>query len=151
MNLKPVNLLLSLAFVLGVFIGVTVIPKEQTQIVDSVVSGVYFSPSDGCAEQVIFWIDNANSSIHILIYSFTLDIVADALIRAHSGNTQISMVFERENIAQSGSEYPRLIDAGIDVRGDTNSEFMHDKVMIVDGKVVLTGSFNWTSNAQNEQ
>jgi phosphatidylserine/phosphatidylglycerophosphate/cardiolipin synthase-like enzyme len=27
---------------------------------------------------------------------------------------------------------------------------MHDKIMIVDGKVVLTGSFNWSNNAENE-
>jgi phosphatidylserine/phosphatidylglycerophosphate/cardiolipin synthase-like enzyme len=27
---------------------------------------------------------------------------------------------------------------------------MHDKIMIVDGKIVLTGSFNWSNNAENE-
>lgn len=149
MNLKAVGLLLSVAFVFGVFIGATVFPIVQTRIVDSVVFGAYFSPNHGCTEQVVSWVDNANSSIHILIYSFTSDRIADALVRAHNRNTQISIVFELDNIAQAGSEYQRLIDAGINVRDDANSGLMHDKVMIVDGKVVLTGSFNWTSSAEN--
>jgi phosphatidylserine/phosphatidylglycerophosphate/cardiolipin synthase-like enzyme len=150
MHLKTTGILVMVAFLLGAFAGIAVLPKMQVERSDSVVSGVYFSPKGGCASQVIFWIDKANSSIHILIYSFTLDNIADALIRARNRNIEVRVVFEQENVGQSGSEYQRLNDAGIDVRSDANSGYMHDKIMIVDGKVVLTGSFNWSSHAENE-
>ncbi len=110
--------------------------------------GVYFSPKGGCEDQIINWINLANSSIHILIYSFTLDSVSDALIEAYHRGVEVKVVFEKSQIGQY-SEYWKLHQAGIEVRNDTNSRLMHDKVMIVDGVIVLTGSFNWSWAAEN--
>jgi phosphatidylserine/phosphatidylglycerophosphate/cardiolipin synthase-like enzyme len=110
---------------------------------------VYFSPRGGCENQVINWINKANSSIHVLIYSFTLDSVGNALIEAHGRHIEVKIVFEKGQIGQS-SEYQRLRNSAVDVRNDTNPSYMHDKIMIVDGKIVLTGSFNWSNNAENE-
>lgn len=53
------------------------------------------------------------------------------------------MVIEEENAYSKGSEYRRLLDAGVDVRADGNPSLMHHKVMIIDGEVVVTGSYNW--------
>jgi phosphatidylserine/phosphatidylglycerophosphate/cardiolipin synthase-like enzyme len=60
------------------------------------------------------------------------------------------MVFEQNSLNDAGNEYQNLKNAGIAVRADGNSAYMHDKVMVVDGKVVLTGSYNWSSQAENE-
>jgi phosphatidylserine/phosphatidylglycerophosphate/cardiolipin synthase-like enzyme len=79
-----------------------------------------------------------------------LDGIRDALIQAHGRSVQVRVVFEQNNINEAGSEYQNLKNAGVEVRADGNSAYMHDKVMIVDGKVVLTGSYNWSSNAENE-
>ena len=35
------------------------------------------------------------------------------------------------------------------VRNDTNSKYMHNKVMVIDSLIVLTGSFNWSANGEN--
>ena len=109
--------------------------------------GVYFSPNGGCEDQILYWIDRANSSIEILIYSFTLDSIGDALVEAHGRGVEVQVVFEVGQIIQS-SEYWKLKEAGIDVRNDTNSGYMHDKIMIIDGVIVLTGSFNYSENAE---
>jgi len=109
--------------------------------------GVYFSPRGGCENQVIYWIDRANKSIHVLIYSFTLDSVGDALINAHNRGIVVRVVFEKKEIDRY-SEYQRLKEARISVGNDTNSQLMHDKIMIVDSLIVLTGSFNWSKNAE---
>jgi len=82
-----------------------------------------------------------------MIFSFTLDSISDALIEAYNRDIEIKVVFERSQISQY-SEYRKLSEYGIQVRNDTNSRFMHNKVMIVDGIIVLTGSFNWSTNAQ---
>lgn len=134
---------LVLGLVLGVSIPVNVHEVDEPQII-----GIYFSPKGGCEEAVLTWISKANSSVHIIIYSFTLDTVGDALVEAHERGIEVKVVFEKSQISQY-SEYQKLRDAGIEVRNDTNSKLMHNKVMVVDGNVVLTGSFNWSSNAQN--
>ena len=109
--------------------------------------GVYFSPDGQCKFKVIEWIGRANSSIHILIYSFTLDSVSDALITAYNEGVEIKVVFEKSQISHY-SEYQKLETLGVSVRNDTNSKLMHHKVMIIDEKIVLTGSFNWSKSGQ---
>jgi phosphatidylserine/phosphatidylglycerophosphate/cardiolipin synthase-like enzyme len=113
------------------------------------VRGVYFSPDGGCKSQVIYWASRANQSIHVLIYSFTLDDVSDALIDAYNSGVEVRVVFEKQQISQY-SEYPKLKQAGVAVRNDTNSAYMHNKVMIIDETIVLTGSFNWSAHAEEQ-
>ncbi len=62
--------------------------------------GAYFSPKGGCAEQIIYWIGQANTSIHVLIYSFTLSNIADALINAKNRGVDVKVVFEKGQISQ---------------------------------------------------
>ena len=151
MRWKTILVLLFIVFLFGVYAGATSFSRTQVEKVDSsAVSGVCFSPHGGCEDQIISWIDRANSSIHVLIYSFTLDGIRDALIQAQGRSVQVRVVFEQNSISDSGSEYQNLKDAGLEVRADGNSAYMHDKVMIVDGKVVLTGSYNWSSHAEND-
>lgn len=122
------------------------IAELQAQV-EIEILGVYFSPNGECESKVIEWIGRANSSIHILIYSFTLDTVSDALITTYNEGIEIKIVFEKSQITQY-SEYYTLKTAGLSVRNDTNSKLMHHKVMIVDETIVLTGSFNWSKSGQ---
>jgi phosphatidylserine/phosphatidylglycerophosphate/cardiolipin synthase-like enzyme len=109
----------------------------------------YFSPKGGCEEAIIEWINKANKSIHIMIYSFTLDSIGNALITAYKKGIEVLIVFEREQISKY-SEDIKLKNAGINVKYDNNPALMHNKVMIIDNKVVLTGSFNWSSQAEDK-
>ncbi len=109
----------------------------------------FFCPEDHCSQVVISWISKANVSIDLAMYSFTLDSIGDALIRAHSRGVRVRVIMEREQVNR-WSEYGRLRKAGIQVILDRNPAYMHDKFMVVDGKVVLTGSFNYTKHADTE-
>ena len=109
--------------------------------------GVYFSPDGECEAKVIEWMRKANHTLHILIYSFTLDSLSDALVDAQNRGIEVKVVFEKSQISQY-SEYWKLRNGGVPVRNDTNSKSMHHKVMIVDDAIVLTGSFNWSQNGQ---
>jgi len=108
---------------------------------------VFFSPHGGCMNQVVHWIDSANSSVHVLIYSFTLDEVGKALVSALHRGIDVKVVFEKDQISQH-NEYGTLRAVGVPVKNDTNSALMHDKIAIVDGNIVLTGSYNWSSAAE---
>lgn len=104
---------------------------------------------DGCADLLIDLINRANKSIHVMIYSFTLDKIADALIDAKLRGVDVRILVEKEKAYQRGSEIPRLIEAGVEVALDSNPNLMHHKVMIVDEKIVVTGSYNWSWSAEN--
>ena len=121
--------------------------EEQLAMVDLRILGVYFSPVGGCEDQILRWIDRANASIHVLAYSFTLDSIGDALMEAHDRGVEVQVVFEERQLIPI-SEYDRLKSVGIPVRTDTNTRYMNDKVMIVDGVVVITGSYDWTETAE---
>ena len=110
---------------------------------------IYFSPDDGAAAHMVEHIQRAQRSIHFLAYSFTSDDIADAILeRAHSG-VAVSGVFEASQVESNlGGEYQRLLDAGLDVRLDSNVYNMHHKVMTIDGQVVVTGSYNFSANAE---
>lgn len=111
------------------------------------VLGVYFSPNGGCEDEILYWINRANESIHILVYSFTLDSIGNALVEAHEKGIEVQVVFEEGQIG-GVSQDDKLRTAGIAVRTDTNSRYMHNKVAIVDGAVVITGSYDWSQTAE---
>ena len=52
------------------------------------------------------------------------------------------------------SEYLPMLNAGIPVKRDTYSGFLHEKIMAVDAytssdPIGIIGSFNWTASADN--
>lgn len=108
---------------------------------------IYFCPEDNCDARIIEKINLAQESIHVAVYSFTLDSISDALIAAHARGVEVKVVMDTEQAGQQWAEDEKLKQAGIDVRLDGNSKYMHNKFAIFDGKVVSTGSYNWTKNA----
>ena len=67
------------------------------------------------------------------------------------GGLKIRIVFDR---AQYGylKEMAEMMDLGFDVRlsngKDGQKGVMHNKFVVLDGKLVETGSFNWTFNGE---
>ncbi|MFA5357477.1 MAG: phospholipase D family protein [archaeon] len=112
-------------------------------------SEVYFCPADDCANRLIEKIDAADETISIAIYSFTLDSVADALVRAKQRDVSIKVIFDNGQINES-SEDGTLLGAGIPVKRKKGGGYMHNKFCVIDGEIVGTGSFNYSKNAQTE-
>ena len=123
--------------------------NNVTHAVEPAILAVRFSPNGGAASQVIYWLSRANKSVHILIYSFTLDSIGDAIIRAHQKGVDTKVVFEKSQISEY-SEFFRLAEAGIQVRNDTNPALMHHKVAIIDGSIILVGSYNYSDFAEDD-
>ncbi len=134
-----------LIFAAGFYSGSIVHPFHEAKPAANTYE-VYFCPEDACSSQIMRQIDKAQSSIYVAMYSFTLDSITDALIRAKNRGVDVKVVMEKSQVGK-GSEYERLRNAGIDVRLDKNPDFMHNKFAIIDGKIVVTGSFNWSQHA----
>jgi len=116
----------------------------------SQIEGVCFSATEDCESLLIDLIEGAKKSIHVMIYSFTLDELSEALIEAKNRGVDVKVVIEAENAFSKGSEYQKLLEAGVEVKLDGNPSLMHHKVMIIDGKIIVTGSYNWSWSAENK-
>jgi phosphatidylserine/phosphatidylglycerophosphate/cardiolipin synthase-like enzyme len=111
---------------------------------------VYFSPEDGTLAHILAAVRSARESISFLAYSFTSDALSEALIERANAGVKVQGVFDKDQYhANYGTEYDNLSSAGIDVQLDGNPRLMHDKVIIIDNQVVITGSYNFSDNAEN--
>ena len=117
------------------------------------VLGVYFGPRQSIDKPLIAIFDNAQRSIHVAMFSFTLDSYADALIRAHERGVEVKVVLDKGQARGRGSDARKLEAAGIPVRYGAGSGLMHHKFSIVDGRLVTTGSYNatWRGTHRNNE
>lgn len=115
---------------------------------------VYFSPKGGCTEAVVRELDAAQATVLVQAYSFTSAPIAKALVNAHKRGVKIEVVLDKSQRTEKYSEADFLRNMGVPVKIDARHQIAHNKVMIVDDGVVITGSFNFTkaaeeSNAEN--
>lgn len=109
----------------------------------------YFCPEDYCGDKIADVLSNAKESIYFMTFSFTHKSIGNVILVKNSEDVLVKGVFESRG---TGSEYSRFgvfSYQDIEVRKDGNPATMHHKVFIVDEKIVITGSFNPSSNADN--
>lgn len=118
-------------------------------VVGSIPVEVYFSPDDGVAAQILEEIQAANASIHFLAYSYTRDDFAEAMLARAQRGVRVRGVFDESQYRSNvGGEFDNLLAAGLDVRLEGFSGLLHDKVIVVDQQVVITGSYNFSASAE---
>ncbi len=110
----------------------------------------YFSPNGGCTEAIIQQLNQAKTEILIQAYSFNSKPIARALIAAHKGGVSITAVLDKSNWTQKYSAATFLQNVGIPVYIDDKHAIAHNKIMIIEDRVVLTGSFNFSMAAENK-
>jgi phosphatidylserine/phosphatidylglycerophosphate/cardiolipin synthase-like enzyme len=109
----------------------------------------YFSPDDDTAARIVALIHQAEKNIYFMAYSFTSDDIAAAMLEQAASGVTVSGVFEEgQYYANTGTEFDRLLEAGLDVRLDGNGRNMHHKVIIIDEQTVILGSYNFSRNAE---
>jgi phosphatidylserine/phosphatidylglycerophosphate/cardiolipin synthase-like enzyme len=124
----------------------TPLPKFS---IDSSSIETYFSPDDGTAARIVDLVQQSRENIYFMAYSFTSDEIADAILEQADAGIRVAGVFEESQYyANIGTEFDRLRDAGLDVNLDGNPRLMHHKVIILDGAVVITGSYNFSRSAE---
>jgi phosphatidylserine/phosphatidylglycerophosphate/cardiolipin synthase-like enzyme len=122
--------------------------RSATRINDGSIE-IYFSPQDKALPFILEQIEQTHSTLVFMAFSFTSAPIADALINAAARGVHVEGVIEKRNAGGTGSVFALLRNRGIDVREDGNCYIMHHKVMIIDNHTVITGSYNFTNNAEN--
>jgi phosphatidylserine/phosphatidylglycerophosphate/cardiolipin synthase-like enzyme len=110
---------------------------------------VYFSPDDHVEGALIQLLGGAQSSVNFLAFSYTSDGLGLAMVQAKARGIRVSGVMDADQSASNqGTELEAFRDAGIDVRLDGNAGQMHQKALIIDGKTVALGSYNFSASAE---
>lgn len=121
-------------------------PPTAAAIEDGI--SVYFSPRGGCTEAVVHAIDQARESVKIQVFSFTSAPIAQATAAAHKRGVKIIAILDARQAGGKYSSATFLYNQGIDTYIDATHASAHDKVMLIDGEVLVTGSFNFSKSAE---
>ena len=114
------------------------------------VAEALFFPSEDNLRRMVTYIDRATSSVDVCVFNITNDALANALLDAHRRGVTVRLISDNECAQNLGSDVQRLANAGICCTLDASDAHMHNKFAIMDGRVLMTGSFNWTRGASKE-
>ncbi len=120
----------------------------------------YFSPDGGCTDAIQAQLMAAKHQIHMEAYAFTSMPIVQALVQAKNRGVDIVAVLDKSNleahVASNGELEGRpdltltmLAKAGIPVYLDARHRIAHNKVLLIDNSVLITGSFNFTYSAEH--
>ncbi|MFC1685915.1 phospholipase D-like domain-containing protein [Nanoarchaeota archaeon] len=154
--------LLIAVFVLGVVVTYFFVPLEWSCPSFGADGDVTTIVNDGYFEQVLEEIENADESIYVVIYNMkayssnnSVQQLQDALIDAKKRGVDVKVILDQSKWQgkitsstinnEKAKEY--LEKGGVEVRFDSLKQTTHVKMLVIDGKVVIIGSTNWTFSA----
>ena len=111
---------------------------------------VFFSPRGGCQDSLVQELQKARKEILVQAYSFTADPLTYALVDAKKRGIDVEVLLDKSNETERHSDLKILLDQGVHPLVDHDHAIAHNKIVIIDGKVVVTGSYNFTNQAEGE-
>jgi len=116
----------------------------------SIIFTVCFSPGNSCNGPIVDAIDLAEKTVDIAIYSFTDTYIAEAVLEADRRGVKVRILMDKLQAAGKYALDEFLIEADLFVCVDKRSGAMHHKFVVIDEMLVITGSYNWTANANKK-
>ncbi|XP_058863159.1 mitochondrial cardiolipin hydrolase isoform X2 [Acipenser ruthenus] len=91
---------------------------------------------------------SARSSLDLCIFAFSSQELCRVVLELHrQRGVSVRVVTDKDYMMISGSQIGALHKAGISVRHELGGFHMHHKFAVVDKKLLITGSLNWTHQA----
>lgn len=136
------SIILSLLFVIGCSS-----PAKIEQIAAEPKIEVRFSPHGGCADMIVREINKSKNSIWVQAYSFTSAKIGEALVNAKTKGVNVQVILDKSNENDPNSLIHLMMENNIPVYLDRSHKIAHSKIMILDDRDVLSGSFNFSKSA----
>jgi len=133
------SILAFLIIVLSITISISILAKTE----------IYFSLYDNPQREIIKNINQAEAFINIVIYIFTDKEIALPLVKAQERGVKVRLYLDKDQVDYKYSQSRFLVQKGIKTRISSNNYIMHNKFAIIDNRILLTGSYNWTFSANN--
>jgi phosphatidylserine/phosphatidylglycerophosphate/cardiolipin synthase-like enzyme len=152
----------AVTFLLGVVFSEKVPVVREVPVLRKIVSApsvaksveAHFSPKGGCTDKIVQELGRAKKTVFVQAYSFTSAPIAEALVGAHRRGVSVQVVLDKSQRSEKYSSADFVSHAKIPTYIDAKHAIAHNKVIIIDSEVIITGSFNFskaaeTSNAEN--
>lgn len=148
--MKKINLILIIF--LMIFCNVS---HAKELILNNTKTSVYFSPKikrsiDTAESKIVNMIKSAQSEILVQSYVFTNKLIATELINAKNKNVNVVIILDKNNTTYKYSVLNVLIINNVVPYIDSAHSIAHDKILIIDKKILITGSYNHTKAAENK-
>lgn len=108
----------------------------------------FFSPNGGCTQAVVDQLNAAKKTVLVQAYSFTSAPIARALVDAKRRGVDVQVILDKSQRGERYSSATFLANEGVPTYIDAKHKIAHNKVMVIDGQTVITGSFNFTKSAE---
>ncbi|XP_038618720.1 mitochondrial cardiolipin hydrolase [Tachyglossus aculeatus] len=102
---------------------------------------------DSALSRLLRAVLSARSSLELCLFAFSSPQLGRAVQLLHQRGVRVRVVTDCDYMALNGSQIGRLRKAGIQVRHDQDVGYMHHKFAVIDKKLLITGSLNWTTQA----
>lgn len=110
---------------------------------------VAFSPNFGATDTIVKAVHEAKKTILVQAYSFTSKEIAQALADAKKRGVDVKVILDKSQESEKYTSATFLANQQIPVKIDRAFAIAHSKIMIIDDMNVITGSFNFTKAAEN--
>ncbi|KAG0239237.1 hypothetical protein BGW41_007853 [Actinomortierella wolfii] len=108
-----------------------------------------FFPSEHSFNNLVKTLDSAEESLDICVFTITDDALANAIRRASDRGVRVRIITDNDKAEDLGSDAVRLNrEENVEVRYDNSPAHMHHKFAIIDNKLLVNGSYNWTKGAR---
>ena len=107
-----------------------------------------FTPGEDCTDQIVEEIGHAKSEILVQAYSFTSLAIAQALVDASGRGVKVQAILDKSQRSERYTSAQYLANARIPIYIDDRHGIAHNKIIVIDRSVTITGSFNFTKAAQ---
>ena len=132
----------------SVLLGITWWQSVSAEPQPAEILAIYFTPPAGSAGGLIKHIDASKKTIKVMAYGFTAIPLSEALVKAHRRGVKVQLLQDEKSAGNNSDAVNQLIAAGIEVRSDGKHAIQHNKVMLLDDDIVITGSYNFTKSAE---
>ncbi len=109
---------------------------------------VYFSPKGGATEAAVRELNGARRAVRVQAYSFTSQPIAKALLEAKKRGVDVEIVVDKSQRSERYTAADFTANQGIPTFVDDRHAIAHNKIILIDGETILTGSFNFTKAAE---
>jgi len=133
-----------LSFLIFSFVAITAFAFQAD------ITKVCFSPKGGCTENIVDQINAAKSEILVQAHSFTSASIAKALLNAYKRGVKVEAILDKSQRKEKYTSATFLVNAGILTFIDDKHAIAHNKIIIIDKEMVITGSFNFTKAAEEK-
>ncbi|XP_059835854.1 mitochondrial cardiolipin hydrolase isoform X2 [Hypanus sabinus] len=89
----------------------------------------------------------AGRSLDVCVFTISSSDLGSLVLAVYGRGVRVRVITDSDYMALAGSQVGIFRKAGIEVRHDQDTNYMHHKFALIDGSILVTGSLNWSAQA----